>query len=643
MAQYSHRESPYEVVVQRDVIVIARDGVRLATDLYFPARDGAALPGRWPALLHRTPYDKVQVERNLGYADYFARRGYVGIIQDCRGTFASEGEVAFLEPEAEDGADTMAWIEEQPWSDGKVGTWGASWSGWTQTALAAMGPANLASMIPAVSGSLAHESSVRQGGALELRFLAWAFWHSGTNTQKELKADPRVDAALNLGAPNLHDWLQRMPIRQGQTQLAQVPAYERWALKILTESDFSDYWRHPSVAPALHWDRFPDVPVLLIGGWYDSYTRGTFDNFIGLSTRQKSPVRVLMGPWVHGYATLESDVAGDVEFGRDAALDSVRDVHEEWFDWTLRDARLDLTGRAPLRLFVMGGGGGHRTNNGRLFHGGRWRDEWEWPLARTEFRSYYFHAGAELRAEPPEAEDASTTYAFNPTNPVPSIGGNVSSLRALGPLPAGVGDSRWADRQSRYEEIMAAGGFDQVESERVWGCRPPYLPVGSRRDVLVFETPPLAADLEVTGPIEVYLWVSSTAVDTDFTAKLIDVYPPSSWYPRGYALNISDSIQRLRYRNGRTTAEFLPPGEVDEIRIVLYPTSNLFAAGHRIRVDVSSSNFPRFDVNPNTGEPIGTERRTAVADNTIYHCRPRPSRIVLPVISATEPLHQGVS
>lgn len=181
-------------------------------------------------------------------------------------------------------------------------------------------------------------------------------------------------------------------------------------------------------------------------------------------------------------------------------------------------------------------------------------------------------------------------------------------------------------------DIMSPGGFNQVEGPRFWGCKPPYLPLGSRPDVLVFQTTPLTQDLEVTGPIEVRLWVASTALDTDFTAKLIDVYPPSNWYPSGYALNITDSILRLRYRGEGKTAQTYTPGEVVEITITLYPTSNLFIAGHCIRLDLSSSNFPRFDVNPNTGEPLGTERRRVAADNTVFHHAHHPSHIVLPVI-----------
>ena len=184
------------------------------------------------------------------------------------------------------------------------------------------------------------------------------------------------------------------------------------------------------------------------------------------------------------------------------------------------------------------------------------------------------------------------------------------------------------------QQIMEPGGFDQTEGPQFYGCKPPYLPLGSRPDVLVFETAPLAEDVEVTGPIEVELWVSSTAPDTDFTAKLIDVYPPSEWYPEGYALNLSDSIARLRYRNGRERGEMLSPGEVAKLVITLYPTSNLFVAGHRIRLDISSSNFPRFDVNPNTGDPIGRERRRAGADNRVCHDAARPSHIVLPIVPA---------
>ena len=625
-------QTEYEVIVERNVPVTARDGVTLATDIFHPARDGQPLVEPAPVLLLRTPYNKDEVEATLGYNRWFAQRGYICVIQDCRGCYESGGDVDFLFPEAEDGFDTLEWIDQQPWSNGRVGTWGTSWMGWTQTAMAALGPKNLVAMVPNMSGADAHQCTVRQGGAMELRFIAWAFWHSATNTQAALKQDPWVDPALNLGAAAFHEWLTRMPIRQGQTQLALVPSYEKWALEILTHSDRDEYWKHPSVCPREHWDNFPDAATLIVGGWYDSYTRATFDNYIGLAERGRR-VRLLVGPWTHGSVKPELSYAGDIDFGPDAALDSFRDVHLDWFDRYVRgDGSEPDDGEAPVKIFVMGGGSGQRSTGGRLQHGGQWRNEQEWPLARTQFTPFYLHGDGRLTDSPSTEADSSTTYRFDPSNPVPSNGGNISSLAELGPLPSGIADSASASRDSRIHQILEPGGFDQVEHEGLHGCSPPYLPLGSRPDVLVFQTDPLEDDLEVTGPIEVKLWIKSSAVDTDFTAKLIDVYPPSRWYPRGYALNLTDSIMRVRYRKGPEREEFLPPGEIDQVTITLYPTSNLFARGHRLRLDISSSNFPRFDVNPNTGEPIGRDRRRTAADNTVFHDTQRGSQVVLPII-----------
>ena len=219
----------------------------------------------------------------------------------------------------------------------------------------------------------------------------------------------------------------------------------------------------------------------------------------------------------------------------------------------------------------MGGGGGYKTAGGRLMHGGRWRDEHAWPLARTVFTPFYLREGGALATDAPRAQPSATTYRFDPGNPVPSIGGNVSSLLDLLDMPPGVVDPEYAPRTQRFDQIMLAGGFDQVESPRFFGCRPPYLPLGSRADVLVFQTEPLAADTEITGPIEARLWVATNAVDTDFTAKLIDVYPPSRWYPHGYHLNLSDSIVRLRYRNGDGRADFAAPGQAVEVALHAVP------------------------------------------------------------------------
>ena len=620
-----------EIIVQENVLVPMRDGVGMATDLYLPAHNGKPL-ANLPTLLYRTPYNKTTSSRATGDGQWFARHGYAVVMQDCRGCFESGGNVNFLLPEAEDGYDTLNWIADQPWSNGQVGTWGTSWSGWTQTAMASLGPSQLGAMIPNMSGSNAHSSTVRHGGAMELRFIAWAFWHSAGNTQAQLKSEPHIDSALNLGANSFSQWLQRMPIRRGQTQLRLVPAYENWAIELLTHSDYDDYWRHPSWAPSEHWDRFPDVPMLLVGGWYDSYTRATFENFVGLSSRKKGPVKVLVGPWVHGHVTVEKSFAGDVEFGPNAALANFRDLHLGWFDAALKGHGSAIEDQPMVRLFVMGGGGGHRSNDGRLFHGGQWRDENEWPLARTHFTPYYLHHDQVLRPQPVQEHTASITYRFDPSNPVPSIGGGVSSLQAMGPMPRGLADPGVLTFGARADPIMEPGGFDQTEAPQFYGCKPPYLPLGSRSDIVVFHSEVLEQDVEVTGPITVTLWVSSTAIDTDFTAKLIDEYPPSATYPMGYALNLTDSIMRLRYRHGPQSVQFLPPGQIDQLTITLYPTSNLFVAGHRIRLDISSSNFPRFDVNPNTGEAMGLHRCQTSADNTIHLDAEHPSHIVLPIV-----------
>jgi putative CocE/NonD family hydrolase len=623
-----------DIAVDRDVMVPMRDGVRLATDVYRPRVDGSMVLEPLPALLVRTPYDKAGMEKVTEMARRLARHGYVVVVQDCRGCFGSDGELDFLVAEADDGRDTVAWLRGQAWCDGRVGMWGVSYCGWTQTAAAAAGAEGLAALVPTMSGANAHSSSVRQGGAMELRFIAWAFWHAAYNSQTELKRGAGVEAALTVSGPPFSAWLERWPMRRGATQLARVPAYERWAFDLLTGGDYDERWRQPGFNPLAHVESFTDAPTLLIGGWYDSYARATLELYEALSAAKRGPVKVIMGPWVHsGY---EQPDAGDLWFGHDARIDFTA-LHARWFDRWLRDDDNGVDAQAPVRIFVMGGGTGHRGPGGRLCHGGRWRDEQEWPLARTRFTPYHLHGDGVLDVELPAQAESSTTYAFDPQHSVPSIGGSVSSFADFVPLPRRGERSPIAVVPEWLREVLAPGGFDQRERPGVFGCSAPFLPLASRGDVLVFQSPPLAEAVEVTGPVVVHLWVSSSAVDTDVTAKLIDVYPPSEAYPEGYALNLTDGIQRLRYRDDPSRPVWLTPGEVVEATVTLFPISNLFAAGHRIRLDVSSSNFPRFDVNPNTGEPLGAERRTVVAQNTVFHDARRPSQLVLPVIPAMLP------
>jgi len=309
-------------------------------------------------------------------------------------------------------------------------------------------------------------------------------------------------------------------------------------------------------------------------------------------------------------------------------------AQQRWFDRWLKDIATGVEADAPVRIFVMGGGDGRRTRDGRLNHGGRWRDEQEWPLARTQYTTYYLHADGTLSDAVPTAGTREFTY--DPSHPVPTIGASSSGLMELIPLGDGL-DPFWGRNISpwlRLRSIVLEGAAHQKEEPGMVGARPPYLPLAMRPDVLVFTTPPLALDTELTGEILVKLWISSSAEDTDFTAKLVDVYPPNTDFPEGYHLNLSDSIIRCRYRGGWDHEELMTPGEIYAVQISLAPTSNLFKAGHYIRLDVSSSNFPRFDLNPNTGEPMGRHTRSIRAHNTVYFASDYPSQVVFPLIVA---------
>ncbi|MBI1735854.1 MAG: CocE/NonD family hydrolase [Candidatus Rokubacteria bacterium] len=612
----------YDVVVMKNVAVAMRDGTRLAADVYRPARDGAFVAGPLPALLERTPYAKDHVDRAELNGLWYAERGYVVVIQDVRGRYRSEGRFGFLAQEAEDGHDTIEWVARQPWCDGKVGTIGLSYAGWTQLAAAALGPAHLAAMWVDEAGANAWSSTVRHNGAFEMRFLCWALWQGAKS--REARADPVLERAL--GSVNVRDWLERMPLKRGASPLALLPDYEAWAFDIATRGDYDAYWQQPGYDIARHWDRFPDCPIVLTTGWYDSYTRATFENFLGLD-RGRRPLHVIVGPWTHGVKQLGQTASGDVEFGRDAALGH-NEERLRFFDATMRGVGNGWHDEPKLRLFVMGGGAGRRTAGGRLEHGGRWRTATAWPLPGTRFTDYHLHAGGLLAPETPHAGPGSTALVFDPATPVPTVGGNMSSLVGLMPRPAGAPEIPVEERER--DVIGLPGAFDQREDPRFLGARAPWLPLASRPDVLVWQTPALAHDVEVTGPVTVTLWVSSTAPDTDVTAKLIDVYPPGADHPQGFAMNLTDSILRLRYRDGGTASP-LTPGRVYECRLPLYPTSNRFLAGHRIRLDVSSSNYPRFDVNPNTGAPLWSEGRAQTAVNTIHHTAQHPSRVTLPV------------
>jgi putative CocE/NonD family hydrolase len=600
----------YEVHTESNIMVAMRDGVRMATDVYFPAKAGVALDGAFPVLLQRTPYSKTREDLVLE-ALFFTSHGYVTVLQDCRARYLSEGGFTKYTGEGEDGFDTLAWLAEQSWHGGKVGTYGLSYSAHTQAAAACLDPPNLGCMWLDSGGfSNAFLNACRNGGAFELRQLTWAYKEAVES--REAHADPDVVGAA-IESQDIFDWFKRLPWKKGHSPLRWTPDYEDYLLDIWARETFDDYWNRVGLCAEEYYDVFSDVPQVHMSAWYDPYSRTATDNYVALSGSKKGPVTLLMGPWTHGARSVSH--SGNVDFGRSAVIEHLaadfNHLRLRFFDRWLKEEHNGWEDQAPVMLFVMGGGSGRKNSEQRLEHGGRWRSEKEWPLTRAVNTPFYLQSGGSLAIQRPEGSHPPDTYLFDPEHPVPTVGGNISS----------------------GQPVMAAGGFDQRESAEFFGSEAPYLPLASRPDVLVFQTEPLVDDLEVTGPVSARLWISSSTVDTDFTAKLVDVYPPSADYPEGYALNLTDGILRVKFRNSWERTELMEPGEVYEIEVGLLPISNLFVKGHRIRLDISSSNFPRFDVNGNTGENPGTSPVRVTALNSVYHDETRPSHVLLPVIS----------
>ncbi len=600
---YQGSYQQYDAICQSNVMIPMRDGVRLATDIYFPALNGQLASGKFPVILERTPYDKAG-SGNVTNGTYYARRGYVCAIQDVRGRFVSEGEWYPFAKEAPDGYDTVEWLAAQEWSDGQIGTMGASYSGSDQSALATLNPPHLSTMIVAVGASNYYHCSMRQNGALEQRFMIYAFRMA--TTSKEAFADPNIKAAVDRAFANVGEWVSRAPLKKGTSPLRMLPNYEQWVIDLFTHGEYDDYWKQRGYAISQYYEEHADVPTLYLGGWYDSYARATCENYTALSKMKKSRQVLMMGPWTHGGWGVSN--AGDVDFGNHSFI-NYNDLRLAWFDHFLKRMHTEVSDWSPVKIFVMGTGEGIPNYQGRLHHSGYWRDEGDFPLSDTQFTPYYLHADGDLSTALPTADKSTSRFSFDPRDPVPTIGGGISAA----------------------DPIMGAGAFDQRGNSRFFGCQD-TLPLNARSDVLTFQTPPLETDVEVTGPITVKLHASSSARDTDFTAKLIDVCPLSDDFPDGLAINLTDSIIRARYRNGWDTPELLEPGKVYEFVFELYPTSNIFKKGHRIRLDISSSNWPRFDVNPNTGGDLGVERRLEIAEQTIYHEPEHPSHVVLPII-----------
>ncbi len=605
----------FEVAVLRDLRVPMRDGVALATDVYLPARGGRPIAGEFPTLVERTPYDKRrEVLEQTGR--WFAQRGYAVAMQDVRGRNGSSGKWSFLPAaEGQDGFDTLAWIGAQPWSDGHVATMGLSYSATNQQPLALLRPQGLATQVCCDGGYNYHHRTLRHGGAFELGVALPYVLRMARESQEFTRATKGL-AKFEAACADLEEWFRRLPLRFENTPLRFAPGYQSWFLDLLRSSDYDDYWRQPGWNLEEHIDRHPDLPILLQTSWYGHHIWATTEKFSRLCEQGDAPKKLLIGHWTHGYDDYGRSWCGEVDFGPEAAID-LNEIKLRWFDQCLRGIDTGAFDEPPVRIFVMGGGSGHRTSDGRLEHGGVWRDENEWPLARTRWTRFFLLPGGELRPDAPSPhgpETAPSRYRYDPLDPVPTIGG--STQDTLYPyLPQGGA----FDQRCRSELVACSGASDDR-------------PLAERADVLVFQTPILEQVIEVTGPITVNLWVASSAVDTDFTAKLIDVYPPGG-DADGFAMNLTDGILRMRYRSSRDRPEFMTPGKVYEIEFELQATSNVFAEGHRIRLDISSSNFPRFDPHPNTGDPLGMNSAPVTADNTVFHDASRPSHVVLPIIS----------
>ena len=586
------------VVIERNVMVPMRDGVRLATDVYRPDK-----PGQFPVLLQRLPYGKQILDRVFLDPTQTAQRDYVVVVQDSRGRFDSEGEWYPFHCEINDGYDAVEWAAVQPWSNGKVGMFSGSYIGATQWLAAIAQPPHLVTMVPATATSDFHDSWVyHTGGAFDLIFnVGWAIAVSGNTAQRLGIKDPTVEQAgatlAAMGERMAQDPAAAMATLEELRSILQPlfsfrPLRELPSLKRLAPW-FTDWIDHPEADPYWQSINFAaqynkvHTPALHITGWYDVFLGGSLANYLGMIKHGPTPAvrrgqKLIIGPWYHGPFTPQTTRIGEVDFGPQAGIDFTA-VQWRWFDHWLKGVNTGIMDEAPIRLFVMGDNA--------------WRDEWEWPLARTQWTRYYLHSKGQantltgdgtLATQPPEAEKPDR-FTYDPRDPVPTCGGCL--------LPIGA----------------APGMFDQREVE-------------ARPDVLVYTSPPLSEDVEVTGPVTVELWASTSAPDTDFTAKLVDVYPD------GRAMNLCEGIIRARYRASQETPSLVTPGAVYPFRIDLWATSTVFKAGHRIRLEISSSNFPHFEPNPNTGHALGQDDILERADQEVFHDARHPSHIMLPVI-----------
>jgi uncharacterized protein len=565
----------YSVTLQTGVEAKMRDGTILRADIYRPKAEG-----KFPVLLERTPYDK---RNSADFALKAVPRGYVVIVQDVRGRYTSDGDWYPFKNESNDGYDTVEWAAALPYSNGKVGMFGGSYVGATQMLTAIAHPPHLAGICPVVTASNYHDGWTYQGGAFEQWFNE--SWTSGLSQDTLNRSVMKNTNALNgMWKLPLTDYpLFETPDNSSGSDLkgSLAPYFLDW----LAHPNYDEYWKRWSIEE--HYSDI-DVPILTIGAWYDIFLGGSLRNYIGVKSQAGNEAarhgqRLIVT--IGGHAGSGRKI-GDVDFGP-AAEFGEDDAMLNWYDYLFKNAANEFATAKPVRIFVLGAN--------------QWRNEDDWPLSRALETKYFLHSAGKansvsgdgaLSTVTPRSE-APDRYTYNPEHPAPTVGG---------PLCCDA-------------EHLKPGPRDQR-------------PVEARADVLVYSTPALAQDLEVTGPIKLELFANSSAVDTDFTGKLVDVWPD------GFAQNLTEGIIRARYRDSQEKPAFINPGQTYKFTLDLWATSNVFRKGHRLRLEISSSNFPRFDRNLNTGEDSASGRKFVSATNTILHDAEHPSALILPVVPA---------
>ena len=553
----------------RNVRVRMRDGVTLATTVVLPRGDGPC-----PVVLVRTAYNRV-----WNVTADFAGRGMALVCQDCRGRYDSDGEWWPFTSEENDGADTLEWISQQPWCNGKIGMFGDSYLAFTQFHAVRQGAHRLTALNPRFMSPNCWKRAYYCDGAFSLALTwSWLCFECAGRTS-EANTMPMYDvAALLRTLP-----LVSLDERSGREP---IPYYRDYVRRFAYDAEWDRFTEHERCGQYT-------MPVLLTAGWYDYYPADTIRFFQNLTRRGptrevRDSHRLLIGPWTHGVNS--KSTLGELDFGPNALQEN--DATSRWLDCMLKERGAAAFQKAPIRVFVMGRN--------------EWRDADEWPPKGTRFQKWYLHSGGAAnglngngRLDAQVAGDEKPDrYVYDPAKPVPTLGGNHS----VGPYNPGL-----------YELAMP-GPFDQRPVER-------------REDVLVFTSEPLAEDTEVIGPVTLKLHAATSARDTDFVARLVDVYPD------GRAMNITEGVIRARFRDEQwERPTLLDPGRIYEYAIDLQATANVFLKGHRVRLDITSSNFPLWDRNLNTGNDPGTDTELRTAEQTIFHDRARPSCLVLPVV-----------